>query len=152
MLYSIFGPDGQIVQSNKVFVPDDGKYDQQLNDMGFDFVKVLVPGLLSPEEWYVDVHSREHRERPVMSTIEISRTNILPGDADSCVIRGIPKGVKVLITMLDGTVVYPIDHPKPWLLDAEELEISIPTPLTTYRVFFELWPYKKFQFQISTVS
>lgn len=146
MLYAIYRPDGQIVQSNKVYVPDDGKYDAQLDEMGHQFVKAESPGLLPPDHWFVDVSAKEICERPIMTTVDVNKTRVLCGDEDSSLAIGIPKQAKVTITMRDGTQVYPS-----FVLDAHQLEISIPAPCV-YRVHLDLWPYKTFTYEIEAVA
>jgi hypothetical protein len=146
MLYAIYGPDGSIHQANKVYDPDNLNYDNQLNDLGYQFLKVESPGLLPPDEWYVNVSLAQLRERPIMSTIEINKKIIKYGPNDSCLATGIPKQAKVTITLRDGTEIY-----APFVLDAEQLEISIPVPCV-YRVFLELWPYRTFQYEIEATT
>jgi hypothetical protein len=153
MLYALYNPDGSIHQANKVYdhEGDDerGKksYDGLLSDLGHKFVKVAnAPGLLPPDHYFVDVTAEEIRERPMMGAIEVNKTRIICGDQDSCLITGIPKKATARVTMRDGTEVYP-----PFVLDAEQLEISIPVPCV-YRVWLDLWPYKTFTVDIEAVA
>lgn len=152
MLYALYNPDGRIHQANKVYDhagdAERGKksYDDLLNGVGHKFVKVNAPGLLPPDHWFVDVAAQEVLERPVMGTVEVNKTRIQCGDKDSCLITGIPKQARARITMRDGTEVYPA-----FVLDAEQLEISIPVPCV-YRVFLDLWPYKTFTIEVEATA
>lgn len=145
-LYAIYKPDGSIHQSNKVYDPKGLQYDNQLHEMGYEFVKAESPGLLPPDQWFVDVATKELTARPIMTAVEVNKTTILYGDRDSCLITGIPKQARVTITTRDGTEVYPS-----FVLDAEQLEISIPVPCV-YRVFLDLWPYRTFTVDIEAVT
>lgn len=145
-LYAIYNPDGSIHQANKVYDSKGLKYDDQLNDVGYKFVKAESAGLLPPDEWFVDVAAKELCARPTMHTVEVNKTTILCGDKDSCLITGIPKNASARVAMRDGTEVYPS-----FVLDAEQLEISIPVPCV-YRVYLDLWPYKTFTVEIEAIA
>jgi hypothetical protein len=144
MLYAIYLPDGSIQQANKAYDPEGLDYDNQLNDIGHKFVKVNSPGLLPPDFWYVDVNAKELVVRPVMQ-VNVNKTIIHCGDQDSCIITGIPKQAKARVTLRDGTEIYPS-----FVLDAAELEISIPTPCT-WQVHLDLWPYQTCTINVEAV-
>lgn len=147
MLYALYNEEiGSIHQANKVYDADGLNYDALLHETGHKFVTVNSPGLLPPDHWFVDVSAKEICERPVMGTVEVNKTRITCGDQDSCLITGIPKQAKARVTMRDGTEVYP-----PFVLDAEQLEISIPVPCT-YRVYLDLWPYKTLTLEIEATA
>lgn len=142
MLYALYTPDGKIHQANKVYDPSPG-YDKLLNDEGYKFVKADAPGLLPPEQWYVDVKAEELCERPVMS-IEISKTVIKAGDDDSALLTGIPKGAKFEVAT-GGSLVWS------GVMDgAEELEVSMPVPCK-FVVVINLWPFRSFNAEIEVI-
>jgi hypothetical protein len=131
-LFAVYEPTGQLTQANKVYDPEG--YDKLLNDAGLTFVAVDTNTLPSSRDWYVNVTAKELIERPLMP-IEVTKTFIKAGGADSALITGIPKQAKVMVAAA-GAVLHTIDP-----LDATELEIAIPVPCV-YHVTISLWPFK----------
>ena len=138
MLFAVHNEDGQIIQANKVYDPEG--YDKLLDDSGLKYVAVQSEGILSPENWFVNVSAKELTERPTMP-IEVNKTRIKAGGDDSALLTGIPANAQVVIYAV-GAELHRLAK-----LDATELEIAIPVPCA-YTVAIDLWPYKTFRIDI----
>jgi len=141
MLFAVHSDDGQIVQANKVYNPEG--YDRLLDQHGLNYVAVQTEGILSPEEWFVNVGTKEIAERPALP-IQISKTMIKAGGADSALLTQIPAQARVVVYAA-GAELHRLAK-----LDATELEISIPVPCR-YTVVIDLWPYKTSRFEIEAI-
>lgn len=139
MLYAIYGSDGSIRQSNKVWhaADADSKFEDGLRDLGQKFVKSETPYVLSPDLWFVDVKAEELLERPVMP-IEISRLHIKAGPDNFTRLTGIPTGAKFRI--MAGSTEYLTGQLDP---DGTEIDLSVPVPCTC-KVILDKWPYQTF--------
>lgn len=146
MLYASYRPeDGSIYASAKVYDVNAVKYGQQLHDMGHSFVISESAGLLPPEHYWVN-SDLQLSERPTVF-LQATKRIFKCGDNDSTIITGFIKGSKATIwAPVLNEVIYPT-----FVVDAEELEISIPTPCT-YKVVFDYWPYKSASIEIQAVA
>lgn len=139
MLYAIYGPDGRIMQSNKVWhVGDaDKKFDDGLRDLGQKFVKADTPYVLSPDLWFVDAKLKLLAERPIMP-IEQSKSHMRAGTDDFVLLSGIPASSKFRI--MAGATEYwsgQMDS------DGTEIKLSVPVPCAC-KVVLDKWPYQTF--------
>lgn len=139
MLYAIYGPDGRILQSNKVWhaADADSKFEDGLHEFGQKFVKADTPLVLSPDIWFVDTKLKLLAERPVMP-IEISRLHIKAGVEDFVLLTGIPTGSKFRI--MAGATEYTAGQMDP---DGTQIKLSVPVPCTC-KVILDKWPYQTF--------
>lgn len=139
MLFLIPDETGRIMQANKVYDPDG--YDNRLDDAGVSYVKVDLPGVLSPDEWMVS--NGAPTERPIMA-IAINKVAIKAGDNDAAVLTGAPKDVAFSVSVQGSEV---------WsgTLPDGELELSVPTP-GIYQVVLTKWPYRDFGVTIEAVA
>ncbi len=139
MLYAIYGPDGRIIQSNKVWhaADADSKYDYGLHDLGQKFVKRESEYVLSPDDYFVDVKVEELIDRPSMP-VEISKLHIKAGTDDRVLLTGIPTAAKYSI--MAGSIEYQSGN-----LDENgtEIELSVPVPCSC-TIILDKWPYRTF--------
>lgn len=144
MLYAVHDEEGRIFHSTMVYDPDGLQFDRQLNERGDKFVKHVSAGLLPPEQYFVASGEICHRpDMPVWVTKKVFKC----GDSDSTIFRGFPRGAKCTIwAKVLREVVYP-----EFVVDADELEISIPVPCT-YEAWFDYWPYKTCKFEVEAVA
>lgn len=139
MLFLLSNEEGRIVQANKVYDPEG--YDRRLDESGVKYVKVDLPGVLSPDEWMVS--DGAPTERPMME-IAINKVAIKAGDSDAAVLTGAPKDVAFSVSVQGSEV---------WsgTLPDGELELSVPTP-GIYSVALKKWPYRDFTVTIEAVA
>lgn len=146
MLFVISDDDGRILQANKVFTDVD-RYDQQLKDRGYDYIRVSRDGLPSPDKWMVNKSVTAPllpiKERPIMP-VSISKRAIKAGGSDTAVITGAPKNTAFSVSAA-GSII------QSGVLPDGELEIGIPCPIT-YEVLFMKWPYQEYKFTIEAVA
>lgn len=140
MLYAIYGPDGRIMQSNKVWHAADAnsKFETGLHDLGQKFVKDETPYVLSPDNWFVNVAAEALVKRPRMR-IEQSRRHMRAGTDEFVRFSGLPGGAKYRI--MAGAVQYISGQ-----LDADgkEIDLSVPVPCTC-KLILDRWPYRTYE-------
>lgn len=138
MLYVHHNDDGQIHQANKLYVGDDEhtKYAALLKDKGDQFITLNAPGLLPAEHWFVK--SGALSERPLMD-VDVSKKQIRCGD-DYALFTGCPKKATFRVIAVGQEI---------WsgVLDATELQISMPVPLKC-KVLLDCWPFKTFEMEL----
>jgi hypothetical protein len=145
VLYNIINTDdphfneGEITQANKVWHSEDAdkKHDDAIRDLGQRFIKLDVPTVLSPSEYYGDLTAETLINRPVMP-VSVSTSHIKVGDDDFVLLTGIPTGAKFRI--MAGTTEYQSGQ-----LDANgtEIELSVPVPCSC-KILIDKWPYQPF--------
>lgn len=139
MLYAIYGPDGRILQSNKVWHASDAdkKFEDGLHDRGQKFVKSETPYVLSPDKWFVNSAAEGLVGRPRMR-IEQSKKHMRAGVDDFVLLTGIPTGSNFRI--MAGPTEYITGQMDP---DGTEIKLSVPVPCTC-QVILDKWPYRTF--------
>jgi hypothetical protein len=142
-LFAIHDESGRISQANKVYVSPEElkKYEVLLRDLGHDFAKVIHPGLLPPEYWYVLKKQGARRktvaQRPVMRAVAQAKT-IKAGTGG--VILGVPPGASIDVLAI-GAGIAPTAVWSIAALDGDEFEFAVSAP-GLYRAVIRLWPYR----------
>lgn len=149
-LFAIHDPEGRVTQATKHFDPVG--YDRLLDQHGLTYAACQHPHLRSHDTIYVanpQSPFKEVRERPLMP-IEVSKTTIRCGESDATLLKGIPKGSTYAVTSSAGDRIWPLPGESN-VLDAEELQISMPVPCR-FRIVLDQWPFQTFAVDIEVVA
>lgn len=147
MLHALYNEDGSIYHSSKLFAGEAqiAQWQNELTERGEKFVTLEAPGLLPADKHYVHVNSLSIRERPIMKNIRVDKTRVKCDDKDVSIASGIKSGTRILVTMLDGTVI--LDQ----MAEGSTLDITLPLPCTML-VTLSKWPYQDFRYEVEGVS
>lgn len=149
MMYAVYDEDGRITQGNQIYHDEFAKTESIMRDLDQRFFKERR-ALVSPDDWYVALKARhdgpprpklrQRSEMPITQSAKMIRA----GTSDAVVFRGIPKGARCTISS-GGYGLHDM------VMDADELEFSIPVPCI-YRVKFSLWPRRDAVFKVEALA
>ncbi|MGL5166624.1 MAG: hypothetical protein ACRC9K_12125 [Afipia sp.] len=141
-IWTIYGPDGQLIMSNRVYDDPDGRYGHVLHERGMKFHNHAGKHVANLGRQFFE-HGRLRDLRPMR--IGLSRDRIGIGEANGATLTNVPIGAQLTI-LADGVQFYPLQG-ESGIVEGRKIDISAPVP-GTYTLVITKFPYLRWERQV----